>query len=69
MPHSDRTTLSKVPHDSYRHEAFLWSGEDDFLAGTAPFIRQTLGGAFEVKKTYVVPSTTLGSTLIYAALA
>ena len=42
MPHSDRTTLSKVPHDSYRHEAFLWSGEDDFLAGTAPFIREGL---------------------------
>ena len=26
------------PHDGYRHEAFLWKGEGEFLAGTAPFI-------------------------------
>jgi anti-sigma regulatory factor (Ser/Thr protein kinase) len=25
-------------HDGYRHEAFLWRGEDEFLAGTLPFI-------------------------------
>ncbi len=25
-------------HDRYRHEAFLWKGEDEFLAGTVPFI-------------------------------
>jgi MEDS: MEthanogen/methylotroph, DcmR Sensory domain/Histidine kinase-like ATPase domain len=27
------------PHSSYRHEAFLYGGEDDFLAGTVPFVR------------------------------
>ena len=26
------------PHDGYRHEAFLWKGEGEFLAGTVPFI-------------------------------
>ena len=25
-------------HDRYRHEAFLWQGDDEFLAGTVPFI-------------------------------
>ncbi len=25
-------------HDGYRHEAFLWRGEDEFLAGTVPFV-------------------------------
>jgi anti-sigma regulatory factor (Ser/Thr protein kinase) len=30
-------------HDSFRHEAFLWSGEDQFLAGTVPFILEGLG--------------------------
>jgi anti-sigma regulatory factor (Ser/Thr protein kinase) len=25
-------------HDGYRHEAFLWKGEDEFLAGTLPFV-------------------------------
>lgn len=28
-------------HDGYRHEALLWSGIDEFVAGTAPFV---LGG-------------------------
>jgi hypothetical protein len=27
------------PHSSYRHEAYLYGGEDDFLAGTVPFVR------------------------------
>ncbi len=26
------------PHSSYRHEAFLYRGEDEFLAGTVPFV-------------------------------
>ena len=25
-------------HDRYRHEALLWQGHDEFLAGTLPFI-------------------------------
>jgi anti-sigma regulatory factor (Ser/Thr protein kinase) len=27
------------PHTGYRHEAFLYRGDDDFLAGTVPFVR------------------------------
>jgi anti-sigma regulatory factor (Ser/Thr protein kinase) len=29
-------------HDSYRHEAFFWEGDDQFVAGTVPFIREGL---------------------------
>ena len=29
-------------HDGYRHEAFFWEGDDQFLAGTVPFIREGL---------------------------
>jgi MEDS: MEthanogen/methylotroph, DcmR Sensory domain len=35
---SGRVMTSIKPHSSYRHEAFLYRGEDDFLAGTVPFI-------------------------------
>ena len=27
-------------HEGYRHEAFLWRGDEEFLAGTVPFIRE-----------------------------
>jgi anti-sigma regulatory factor (Ser/Thr protein kinase) len=30
-------------HDRFLHEAFLWRGDDEFLAGTVPFIREGLG--------------------------
>jgi hypothetical protein len=30
--------ISVRPHRSYRHEAFLYRGEDEFLAGTVPFV-------------------------------
>ena len=30
------------PHDSYRHEALLYRGDDEFVAGTVPFIREGL---------------------------
>jgi anti-sigma regulatory factor (Ser/Thr protein kinase) len=29
-------------HDGYRHEAFFWDGDDQFIAGTVPFIREGL---------------------------
>jgi anti-sigma regulatory factor (Ser/Thr protein kinase) len=29
-------------HDGYRHEALLWDGDDQFLAGTVPFVREGL---------------------------
>jgi hypothetical protein len=36
---SGRVMTSTRPHSSYRHEAFLYRGEEDFLAGTVPFVR------------------------------
>ena len=27
-------------HDGFRHEAFFWAGDEQFLAGTVPFIRE-----------------------------
>ena len=30
------------PHSSYRHEAFLYRGQDEFLAGTLPFVAEGL---------------------------
>jgi anti-sigma regulatory factor (Ser/Thr protein kinase) len=37
-------TLTPPPkaHDGFRHEAFLWDGEQEFLTGTVPFIRDGL---------------------------
>ena len=29
-------------HDGFRHEAFLWHGAEEFVAGTTPFIRDGL---------------------------
>jgi hypothetical protein len=34
------TTQVIRPRQSYRHEAFLWRTDDDFLAGTVPFIAE-----------------------------
>jgi anti-sigma regulatory factor (Ser/Thr protein kinase) len=30
------------PHDSYRHEAFFYRGDDDLVAGLVPFVRDGL---------------------------
>ena len=27
-------------HDGYRHEAFFWEGDDQFVAGTVPFVKE-----------------------------
>jgi anti-sigma regulatory factor (Ser/Thr protein kinase) len=37
-------TLTPPPkaHDGFRHEAFLWDGEQEFLSGSVPFIRDGL---------------------------
>ncbi|MGN6634120.1 MAG: anti-sigma factor RsbA family regulatory protein, partial [Oryzihumus sp.] len=35
------TGLPKA-HDGYRHEAFLWKGEHEFLAGTVPFVQEAV---------------------------
>ncbi|MGA8977687.1 MAG: sensor histidine kinase [Pedococcus sp.] len=29
-------------HDGYRHEAFFWDGDEEFVCGTVPFIREGL---------------------------
>jgi hypothetical protein len=29
-------------HDGYRHEAFFWDGDEQFLAGTVPFVTEGL---------------------------
>jgi anti-sigma regulatory factor (Ser/Thr protein kinase) len=31
-------------HEGYRHEAFLWSGDDQFVIGTVSFVRDGLEG-------------------------
>ena len=33
---------ARPTHDGYRHEAFLWCGDDQFVAGTAPFVQEGL---------------------------
>ena len=35
-------TSAPKPHDGFRHEAFLWKGEQEFLSGAVPFIRDGL---------------------------
>ncbi len=43
------------PHDGYRHEAFLWKGEDEFLAGTVPFVLDGLAGGQPVMVAVIQP--------------
>lgn len=38
----DPAPAAPKPHSSYRHEAFLYRGAEDFLAGTLPFVREGL---------------------------
>src|SRR5215207_1822839 len=33
------TTAPVKPHESYRHEAFFYRGDDEFVAGLVPFVR------------------------------
>jgi anti-sigma regulatory factor (Ser/Thr protein kinase) len=39
---SPGTSQSVAVHDGFRHEAFFYTGEGDFLAGTAAFIRDAV---------------------------
>ena len=34
------TATTTRPHDTYRHEAFFYRGDDDFVASTVPFVRE-----------------------------
>jgi anti-sigma regulatory factor (Ser/Thr protein kinase) len=43
------------PHDSYRHEALLYRGEDEFVAGTVPFIRGGLEAGQPVMVAVIAP--------------
>ena len=42
-------------HSSYRHEAMLWRGDDEFLAGTVPFISEGLGAGQPVMVAVIAP--------------
>ena len=52
-------------HDGFRHEAFLWHGEPEFLSGTVPFIRDGLRASQPV----LVAVTQARIELLRAALA
>jgi anti-sigma regulatory factor (Ser/Thr protein kinase) len=39
IPRLSTTVQAVRPHSTYRHEAFLYAGEDDFLRGTVPFVQ------------------------------
>ncbi|MEP6759831.1 MAG: sensor histidine kinase [Sporichthyaceae bacterium] len=43
------------PHDSYRHEALLYRGDDEFVAGTVPFIRGGLDASQPVMVVVIAP--------------
>lgn len=42
VPESRVTRLAEPPHAAYRHEALLYRDDDEFLAGTVPFIEEAL---------------------------
>ena len=46
-------------HDGYRHEAFLWSGDDQFVAGTVSFVREGLEGGQPVMAALTRPRAQL----------
>ena len=60
-----RTYLSRAAarvrrtHDGYRHEAFLWHGDDQFVAGTAPFVREGLAAGQPVMAALTAARTDL----------
>ncbi|MGA8978661.1 MAG: hypothetical protein WB473_06025, partial [Pedococcus sp.] len=37
-----RRKTPRLTHDGYRHEAFFWDGDEEFVCGTVPFIREGL---------------------------
>lgn len=47
------------PHSSYRHEAFLYRGDDDFLAGTVPFVRDGISVGQPVMVAVIEPRVEL----------
>ena len=46
---------SAKPHESYRHEALLYRGDDEFVAGTVPFIRDGLAAGQPVMVAVIEP--------------
>lgn len=50
---------SRRTHDGYRHEALLWDGDDEFLAGTVPFVREGLAAGQPVMAALTPSRTTL----------
>jgi anti-sigma regulatory factor (Ser/Thr protein kinase) len=43
------------PHESYRHEALLYRGDDEFVVGTVPFIREGLDAGQPVMVAVIPP--------------
>jgi anti-sigma regulatory factor (Ser/Thr protein kinase) len=43
------------PHSSYRHEAYLYRGAEEFLAGTVPFVREGIASGQPVMVAVVEP--------------
>jgi anti-sigma regulatory factor (Ser/Thr protein kinase) len=51
----EANSSSTKPHDSYRHEALLYRGDDEFVAGTVPFIRDGLEAGQPVMVAVIAP--------------
>lgn len=59
------TTLAPSrARQSYRHEAYVWSGRDEYVAGLAPFVLEGLDGGEDV----IVGSTPEHARWLWAAL-
>ncbi|KRE52596.1 sensor histidine kinase [Phycicoccus sp. Soil748] len=50
---------ARPSHDGYRHEAFLWSGDEQFVAGTEWFVREGLDAGQAVMVAVTRPQTEL----------
>lgn len=51
----EETSSQGKPHESYRHEALLYRGDDQFVAGTVPFIRDGLDAGQPVMVAVIAP--------------
>ena len=44
------------PHQTYRHEAFLYNGDDEFVEGMAPFVQEGVASGQPVMVALVLVS-------------
>jgi anti-sigma regulatory factor (Ser/Thr protein kinase) len=54
-----KPTNPTKPHSSYRHEAFLYRGDDEFLAGTVPFVLEGISVGQPVMVAVIEPRVEL----------